>query len=405
MRFKTFLIKEEELLEEELLLEQDESRLVHLEHAEDHHINAGDDGFKHAFNTLHQTHQLLTKQKSNATVTTKYDGSPSTVFGHHPENGKFFVASKSAFNKNPKINYTHEDIEKNHGHAPGLVSKLKAALDHLPKVTKPGKVYQGDFMYHKDDGDVRDEGGKHHFTPNTITYSTPKNSDHGKKISKAKMGMAVYTSYSGDNLENMKVNYNHLPTDFGKHDDVHIINPGIDHQKVKYEGKAQDEFLSHMRSATDLGTKMKHDHMIDDHPAMLKTHINKTIRDGTKPSLDGLKEHITNHHQKKADKVKSDAAKEKHLGKGRSMVAHIDNNSEHFNNTLELHKHIQNAKNVLVKALSSHNQFDHHVNGQPVKPEGAVAVINNRPTKLNDREEFNRLNFQTGQGTAPPVSN
>ena len=66
-----------------------------------------------------------------------------------------FVASKSAFNKNPKINYTHEDIEKNHGHAPGLVSKLKAALDHLPKVTKPGKVYQGDFMYHKDDGDVR----------------------------------------------------------------------------------------------------------------------------------------------------------------------------------------------------------------------------------------------------------
>ena len=51
------------------------------------------------------------------------------------------------------------------------------------------------------------------------------------------------------------------------------------------------------------------------HNNTLKTHINKTIRDGTKPSLDGLKEQITNHHQKKADKVKSDAAKEKHLVK------------------------------------------------------------------------------------------
>ena len=95
----------------------------------------------------------------------------------------------------------------------------------------------------------------------------------------------------------------------------------------------------------------------------------------------------------------------KKKSKGQSMISHIDKNQEHFNNTLELHKHIQNAKNVLVGALSSHNQFDHHVNGQPVKPEGAVAVINNRPTKLNDREEFNRLNFQMGQGTAPPVSN
>ena len=60
--------------------------------------------------------------------------SPALVAGHHPETGRFFVASKSAFNKTPKINYTHEDIEKNHGHAPGLMEKLHAALDHLPKI-------------------------------------------------------------------------------------------------------------------------------------------------------------------------------------------------------------------------------------------------------------------------------
>ena len=380
--------------ERDMLNEQDESKLVHLEHAEDHHINAGKDGFDHAFNTLHQTHELITGKKSDATVTTKYDGSPSTVFGHHPENGKFFVASKSAFNKNPKINYSHEDIEKNHGHAPGLVSKLKAALDHLPKVTKPGKVYQGDFMYHKGDGDVTTKGGKHHFTPNTITYSTPTGSDEGKKVDKAKIGVAVYTSYSGNKMDNLKVNYNHLPTDFGKHDDVHIINPGIDTKSIKHSPEAQEEFKSHMQKAAQLGTSMSHDHMTDDHSSLLKVHINKTVRENSTPSVKGFQDHITAHHQRKADKVKSEPAKQRHIGVGKELNDHVNKNKEGFNNTLKLHKHIQDAKNVLVKSIAATPKFEHSVNGEKVKPEGAVAVINNRPTKLNDRLEFNRLNFK-----------
>ena len=76
------------------------------------------------------------------------------------------------------------------------------------------------------------------------------------------------------------------------------------------------------------------------------------------------------------------------------MIDHVNKNKEHFTNTLKLHKHIQDAKNVLVKALADSPKYEHTVNGQKVKPEGAVAVINNRPTKLNDRLEFNRLNFK-----------
>jgi hypothetical protein len=168
-----------------------EEKLTHLEHAEDHPLNAGHEGFKHAFDTLHQTHELMSGRKSKASVSTKLDGSPSVVFGTNPDNGKFFVASKSAFNATPKLNYTPEDIEKNHGHAPGLVSKLKAALEHLPKVAPKEGVFQGDFMYNKADGDVRQEGGHHHFKPNTISYSTPLNSEEGKKIAKAKIGVAI----------------------------------------------------------------------------------------------------------------------------------------------------------------------------------------------------------------------
>jgi hypothetical protein len=114
------------------LTEASEEKLTHLEHAEDHVINDGMEGFAHAYHNLEDVKDQVNGKKNKTKIATKYDGSPSIVFGHHPETGAFFVASKSVFNKDPKLNYTPEDIEKNHGHAPGLVQKLKQALEHLP---------------------------------------------------------------------------------------------------------------------------------------------------------------------------------------------------------------------------------------------------------------------------------
>ena len=81
----------------ELVESANEEKLTHLEHAEDHPINAGHEGAQHAINTLRQTANALQNKPSKAKIMTKFDGSPSIVFGHHPETGKFFVASKSAF--------------------------------------------------------------------------------------------------------------------------------------------------------------------------------------------------------------------------------------------------------------------------------------------------------------------
>ena len=64
MNFKSFLLE----------AAPSEEKLEHLEHVEDHHDIGGEGGFQHAFNTLHQTHQLLTGKKSEASVSTKYDG-------------------------------------------------------------------------------------------------------------------------------------------------------------------------------------------------------------------------------------------------------------------------------------------------------------------------------------------
>ena len=42
-------------------------------------------------------------------MSVKWDGAPAVVCGVNPDNGKFFVGTKSVFAKNAKINYTKSD--------------------------------------------------------------------------------------------------------------------------------------------------------------------------------------------------------------------------------------------------------------------------------------------------------
>lgn len=379
------------------MTEADEKQLKHLEHLEDHPINAGKEGIRHAIANLEDVHKKLRGKNTDTKITMKYDGSPSVVFGHHPENGKFFVASKSVFNKSPKLNYTEEDIERNHGHAPGLVEKLKHALKHLPKVAPPRGVYQGDIMHTA--GDVEEHGGKVHFTPNTITYSAPKGSAHGKAALKSKVGVAVHTAYKGDSLPDMEAEYAPNLSHFGKNEDVHLISTQHDLSKVKYGDEQQDQFKRHLKLAQSAAHKIPDEghEAISAHVVPLKTYINHTVRTSTKPTAQGFIDHYSAAHDKKIDGVKTAKAKEAKTVEKQRAIQHVMDNRKHFNNVLELHKHLQAAKDVLTNSLSSTAEFGHSIQGKKAKPEGFVVVRNNRPTKFVDRKEFSAANFNRGQ--------
>jgi hypothetical protein len=121
------------------------------EHIEDDVLNFGVSGTRDAIAFLQSLRDMLAGHSpSKVNVTTKWDGAPAVFCGINPDNGKFFVGSKSVFNKDAKLNYTPQDIDDNHGHAPGLVSKLKVALRYLPKLGIKG-ILQGDMMFAKDD--------------------------------------------------------------------------------------------------------------------------------------------------------------------------------------------------------------------------------------------------------------
>ena len=375
--------------------EANEEKLTHLEHAEDHILNAGHEGFSHAYNNLMDVHNKLLGNKSDTKVTMKYDGSPSVVFGTNPENGKFFVASKSAFNARPKINYTDKDIEENHGHAPGLVEKLKQALHHLPKVTPKQGIYQGDIMHTA--GDVKFANGKAKFKPNTIEYSAPANTPSGKKALNAKIGIVPHTAYrGGPKLADMKAEYAPDMKEFGEHPDVHVISANHDLKKVKYTKQQQEDFNHHVNMASKIfaNTPKEAYKSLEPHTLTTKTYINSTVRDGSKPSHAGLVKFMEKQRDKDVSSVKTPAAQDRKREIHNTKISHVVKNKPHIDKILKMHGHLQDAKNVLTSALSTHSEFDNHINGKKTKPEGFVVVRGNRPTKFVERSIFSKANFE-----------
>ena len=154
-----------------------EAKNLHLEHLEDEVLNNGVVGTRGAINFLQSLRDMLAgNAKSSVNVTVKWDGAPAIFAGINPENGQFFVGTKGVFNKNAKINYSHEDIDRNHSGS-GLNNKLKVALTELSKLGITD-VLQGDMLFTQDDLEKKTIEGKQYvtFQPNTIVYAVPMES-------------------------------------------------------------------------------------------------------------------------------------------------------------------------------------------------------------------------------------
>jgi hypothetical protein len=378
------------------LKEEDEgAKLKHITHAEDRPLQTGSAGFTHAHDALNHAHEHIKSGGHSSALTMKYDGSPAVVFGHHPETGKFFVASKSAFNVNPKINYTHKDIEKHHGHAPGLMDKLHASLNHLKKIAPKTGVYQGDLMFSDEDKKETKKGVS--FTPNTITYSAK--GEQADKIRRAKLGIIVHTQYHGKDVKSMKADPHPDLHNFAHHDDIWHKSADHDTKQVHYSETDQEDFHKHM----DVAKKIHDEHKKTMYKATephrgegnhLETYINHTVRTDEVPSAKGLQKHITDKYKKAAAKLKTPAGQSRKNTEAQQHIHHIETNKNHYENLLKMHHHLQQAKNVLVNTLQQHEGgLEHHIDNKRTGPEGFVINHAGEPTKLVDRKEFAKANL------------
>lgn len=143
----------------------------------------------------------------------KYDGAPALVFGMCPEEDRFFLSTKSYFNKTPKINYSVADIYENHSkRSPGLAEKLVEIMPAMRKfykdlrcLYKDTSIFQGDLLFYG----TPEDGS---FTPNTITYKFKGLENSWKDYT---LGIALHTRY--DNKTGISYQMGHLDDEGSNH--------------------------------------------------------------------------------------------------------------------------------------------------------------------------------------------
>ena len=184
----------------------------------------------------------------------KIDGSPAIVWGTNPENGKFFVGTKSVFNKKvQRINYTVADIERNHKDF-GLQSILIRCLHCLPRIGFEGRVFQGDFIGF---------GGYRDYKPNAISYTFAEVQNVGVVV-------APHTEYKGSTMKSMAAE----PL-IEKLDPTMFVQPSA--WISDYKGNAMNiemmvGFARQMATLVDFATPKEAE--------LLKKDLNAYIRDG-----------------------------------------------------------------------------------------------------------------------------
>jgi len=386
---------------------------THLEHLEDDIINRGTIGGDNAVNFLKSVRNMLAGTGDTANITVKWDGAPAIICGINPENGKFFVGTKSVFNKTPKINYTVRDINKNHG---GVVAqKLTVCLTQLSRLNIKG-ILQGDLLFTNDLKDITIDGEKMiSFTPNTITYAVPKGSDIGNRISKAKMGIVFHTQYNGKKMDSLSASFGTVTGSSNRN--VFLASAGYKETKVMFDKSELSKFDAQIRMAEGSLRKaapvlnLMSKNISDDLSVgyRLKTYFNHYIRNSNS-SMDKVsvmqkqfRDYFESILQNEIDSRKTPKGKEKFIKAKKDGLQFIDRNKQALYFAIASHITIGVAKQTLLQKMNqiqSIGNFLRTSTGYKVTaPEGYVAVDKVAGAiKLVDRLEFSRQNFTMPKG-------
>jgi hypothetical protein len=399
---------------------------VHLDHAEELIFMQGRAGVDRVVNTLARLLDSMEGGDAGGdAVTTKWDGSPAVFAGTDPEDGRFFVGTKGVFAKNPKLNKSAADIEQNHPDVrkgeetvskAGLRDKLNAALANLKNLNIQG-IIQGDLLFTRGDlKTVTIDGEKYiAFKPNTITYVVPADSELAKRMQAAEIGIVFHTSYSGDNLEDMRASFGFDSSELTPNPrvwftDARIRDVSGQVQLSDAQGDAIRAALQDLKNTpvdsnafNQLNNQLPFDLI-----AELKAHANTPIRSGAglvqdpKRFASSFIERIRDKYQTAIAKLKTGAegpAGQRKIEQLNSILQVLNNNVETIANMYSAYLKAESVKMMFQRKMRSIRAMDSFIE-QPdgsfrvTDPEGFVIVDHmGNAMKIVDRLEFSAANF------------
>ena len=385
----------------------------HLEHLEDDILNNGSEGGKTSIAFLKSLGSMLSQgdKKRDMKVTTKWDGAPAVICGIRPETGSFFVGNKSVFNKEfAKVCSSPEGVDRHYPES-GLNPILKSCLKNISKLGIKG-VIQGDLLFTEGTKSVSTIGGKRcvTFTPNTITYAIPLDTDLGKRVHDANLGIVFHTTYSGDSLAEMSASFGCDVSPYQGHKDVAVFSSDFHDasgsanfsapELVKFKSTVNQAEGS-LRQASKFLDVMKGTDKFAFN-TVFKQFFNTYIRGGrsipsTNKVVGDFAVYYTSILDKEINSKKSEKGKQKWIDVKDNGLKFIAANQRSIYMTVASYKNLTAAKLMVIRKLESVKgigTFLKDGNGYKVTaPEGFVAIKSGTALKLVDRLEFSTANF------------
>lgn len=382
-----------------------------MEHLEDDILNQGTSGGINAINFLRELGDMLTQPESSVRVTTKWDGAPAIICGKDPVSQRFFVGTKSVFAKTaPKVIYSEADADSMYEGQ--LAQKLKDAYKYLSQLPIQG-VLQGDLLF-TNDKDTRTIDGQQSITfqPNTIVYAVTANSELGKKVSRAKLGIVFHTTYTGPTLADMNASFGANVSTLQGNPDVMVFSSDFKDitgaAKMTSVEKQQYDLLvnraegSLKQSSAFLNLLTQYGESKFMMNVLFKQFFNSFIREGrairnVKNVVQDFKVYYSNLLNKEIATKKTKSAQDKYLQMRTDGLKFIQVNERSIYFTVASYMNLIEAKNFIIRRLErvqTLGTFLRTENGYKVTaPEGFVAIRSGNALKLVDRLEFSRANF------------
>jgi hypothetical protein len=390
-----------------------ESKNVHLEHLEDLIFNKGYAGAEEALNYIDSLRHMLAEGTGTTTkLTVKWDGSPAIICGIDPEDSKFFVGTKAVFSKGePKRAKSVKQIQGWYGDQPELAEILTNALKYLSKLNIGG-VVQGDLLFTPGKVNRVEVNGEecYVFTPNTITYAVPVNSQLGERIANAKLGIIFHTSYTGgDTIDSMTAQFGVNVASFTQTRDVWFDDAtykdytGVASLTPSENLKIEKYLAATAKTIQKIGPQ-RFDIVLQDREfnRMIKPFINKQIRAGSQAAEPTvfLKQFIAHYNEEMMKGVDDPTSRvaQNRVAKIKAKEQWIADNSNNLIGILATYKRIIELKHMLLTKLArveGIGTFQKTNDGYKVTtPEGFVAIGHDGgAVKLVDRLTFSRTNF------------
>jgi len=402
----------------EFLTEDKQGKNLHLEHLEDEIINFGVKGGRASIEFLRSLRNMLSgASRSSVNMTVKWDGAPAVFAGIDPADNKFFVAKKSVFNVTPKLYKTNADVDADT--SGDLNTKLKVALKEFSKLGIKG-VLQGDLMFTKDsvENDTIDGVKYYTFQPNTIVYAVPVDSDLGRTIKSANIGVVWHTTYKGKELQDMKASFGVNISSLTKSSKVWMDDASYKDTSGKSTFTAKEtEAITALLSRTGVAfqkinvpilnrfLKLQESLSGKFAKVTIKTYNNKFVRQGVPIAnpmkhAQGYLQYVIDQFDDEVKKIKTPAKKQEYETRKAEYVREFKKHVPTLIQVFTMQKYLVEAKMLIVKKLNSIKQltdtFVKTSDGFKVtNPEGYVAIdrISGNAVKLVDRMEFSFNNF------------